>query len=70
MKFPETLKRVTKRLLVRSEVPRVLGRLTSTSAVVLIDHSVHQEPDAFAHTIGAGIIHPAPAFAGQPRDPR
>lgn len=65
MKFPETLKRVTKRLLVRSEVPRVLGRLTSTSAVVLIYHSVHQEPDAFAHTIGAGIIHPAPAFAGQ-----
>lgn len=65
MKFPETLKRVTKRLLVRSEVPSALGRLAPTSAVVLIYHSVHPEPDAFAHTIGAGIIHPASAFAAQ-----
>jgi len=65
MSVAETLKRVTKRVLVRSEVPRALGRLAPPSAVVLIYHSVHQDPDAFAHTIGTGIIHPALAFAEQ-----
>ncbi len=65
MSVRETLKRVTKRVLVRSEVPRALGRLAPTSAVVLIYHSVHYDPDAFAHTIGTGIIHPALAFAEQ-----
>lgn len=61
----EQVKRMTKRVLVESGAASALSRLAPPSAVVLIYHSVQHEPEAFAHTIGTGITHPAQAFEDQ-----
>ena len=59
------LKRLVKRLLVGSRALQAWSRLGPVRAAILRYHSVAEDPQAFATTIGAGIIHSVTAFAQQ-----
>jgi len=56
------LKNMVKRLSGRSGMLRFAGRFAPPGAAILMYHSVQDEPDRYAHTIGAGITHATPVF--------
>ncbi len=65
MGVAERAKRVTKRVLIESGVSKALGRLTPTSAVLLVYHSVERDGGPLMRLIGSGITHSDRAFERQ-----
>jgi peptidoglycan/xylan/chitin deacetylase (PgdA/CDA1 family) len=58
-------KSAIKRGLVKSKLLRILGSLGPARLAVLKYHSVLENPERFANSIGSGIVHPASIFREQ-----
>jgi peptidoglycan/xylan/chitin deacetylase (PgdA/CDA1 family) len=65
MKVRAEAKEVIKKALVKSRALRLAGRLGSSAAVILMYHSVQDQPGQFANSIGTGIIHATSVFERQ-----
>lgn len=60
-----TAREIAKKIAVRSGGLRFAGALAQSAAVILMYHSVLDEPERFADSIGAGIVHAVPVFKRQ-----
>jgi peptidoglycan/xylan/chitin deacetylase (PgdA/CDA1 family) len=58
-------KRLVRRTLLRSGALRLAGQAVPPYLTVLRYHSVREEPELYANSIGAGIVHSRRAFAEQ-----
>lgn len=65
MSGPLTLKRRIKGAFSSAGLPKVLRRFVPPAVAILKYHSVQDDPQQFAHSIGAGIIHSAAVFREQ-----
>jgi len=65
MDSPPSLKGRIKRLLVRTSVLRLAHGLVKRRVAILRYHSIRDQPERFAHSIGSGIIHTPEVFSGQ-----
>src|SRR5271157_33191 len=61
----DSYKEYIQRALMGSGVTRLVGSLLPSCVVLLRYHSVQEEPERFAHSIGRGIIHSLSAFEAQ-----
>jgi peptidoglycan/xylan/chitin deacetylase (PgdA/CDA1 family) len=59
------LKRVIKRVLVKSRLLSLAQRLKGAQVVVLRYHSVQDDPGVYANSLGKGIVHSTAAFKEQ-----
>jgi len=60
-----TTKEGVKKILVSSGVLRLSGRLVSPRIVILGYHSIQEQPEVYANSIGLGITHSASLFESQ-----
>lgn len=58
-------KLLAKKMLIRSGVVKLAGKLKCPGVVILRYHSVQDEPELFEHSIGSGIIHATSTFQEQ-----
>jgi peptidoglycan/xylan/chitin deacetylase (PgdA/CDA1 family) len=58
-------KEFVKRAFVKSQMLLLAGRLVPAGAVILMYHSVQDQPEQFANSIGTGIIHATSIFRKQ-----
>jgi len=58
-------KEFVKRAFVKSRVLLLAGRFVPSGAVILMYHSVQDQPEQFANSIGSGIIHATSIFERQ-----
>jgi peptidoglycan/xylan/chitin deacetylase (PgdA/CDA1 family) len=56
---------LAKKVTVKSGTLRFAGALARSAAVILMYHSVQNQPECFANSIGTGIIHAASVFERQ-----
>lgn len=61
------MKKLIKGHLLKCGLLRQLSRVSARSVVIIRYHSVQDDPEAFAHTIGTGIIHSTDVFRKQMR---
>jgi peptidoglycan/xylan/chitin deacetylase (PgdA/CDA1 family) len=57
-----SMKKLIKKFLLRLDLFRTLSHVTARSVVILRYHSVQDNPETFAHTIGSTIIHSTDVF--------
>jgi peptidoglycan/xylan/chitin deacetylase (PgdA/CDA1 family) len=65
MKVRAGAKETIKKALVNSRALRLAGQLGPSAAVILMYHSVQDQPGQFANSIGTGIIHATSVFERQ-----
>ena len=65
MNFHATAKRCVKSVLRGGGLLRLARRVVPPAVTILRYHSVQDEPERYANSIGAGIIHPTPVFGEQ-----
>jgi len=59
------LKAAIKNLILKSKILSIMAKLTKLRIIILRYHSVQEEPERYANSIGAGIIHSASIFEKQ-----
>lgn len=62
MSLKATIKSLVKRALVGSGVLRLAGRSVRPGTAILMYHSVQDQPDRYANSIGLGLIHATSVF--------
>jgi len=65
MKVRSGTKEAIKKVLVNSRALRLVSDLSPSAAVILMYHSVQDQPGQFANSIGVGIIHATSVFERQ-----
>ncbi len=62
MAFRERSKRILKRLIMAGGITRLARRMTGPAAVILMYHSIQDNPEDYANSIGRGLMHKSADF--------